>query len=185
MSSISYNSPIGKLLITEENGAITNIFFDSSPICTVPKQPTPLLEKTIIQLDEYFQGNRKQFDIPLSPKGTPFQQKVWSALLTIPYGKTVNYAELSQQIDNPKAYRAVGQANKKNPIIIVIPCHRVIGKNGSLTGYSEGIDIKKQAIKTRKNYLKIILTCFFYISMKCLPSTAHNSSNFGFRNLFL
>ena len=153
MPSTTYNSPIGCLFIREENEAITNISFDSHSFYTPSNQLTPLLKKTITQLNEYFQGHRKQFDIPITPNGTPFQQKVWAALLAIPYGKTLSYAELAHRIDNHKAYRAVGQANNKNPIAIIIPCHRVIGKNGSLTGYASGIDIKNKLLKLEKNHL--------------------------------
>ena len=97
----------------------------------------------VSQLAQYFEGRLKQFDLDLNPQGTDFQKKVWQALLTIPYGTTVCYGEIAQRIDNPKACRAVGLANKSNPIPIVIPCHRVIGKNGKLTGFAGGLDLKQ------------------------------------------
>lgn len=104
---------------------------------------TDLIKNTHRQLDEYFSGERKFFDIPLLLIGTDFQVKVWKALMTIPYGKTASYLDIAKLIGNPKASRAVGGANNKNNIIIVIPCHRIIGSNGDLTGYECGLDIKK------------------------------------------
>lgn len=95
------------------------------------------------QLAQYFEGRLKQFKLDLHPKGTDFQKQVWQALLTIPYGTTVSYGKIAKQIDNPKAFRAVGLANRANPIPIIIPCHRVIGKNGKLTGFASGLDIKQ------------------------------------------
>lgn len=97
----------------------------------------------VSQLAQYFKGRLTQFDLDLQPKGTAFQKRVWQALLTIPYGTTATYGQIAEQIDNPKAFRAVGLANRSNPIPIIIPCHRVIGKNGKLTGFAGGLDIKQ------------------------------------------
>ena len=99
------------------------------------------------QLSEYFAGTRQEFTLPLSPKGTPFQQKVWAALQTIPYGQTRSYGEIARQIGSPKAARAVGMANHHNPIAILIPCHRVVGQNGALTGYAGGLERKKALLQ--------------------------------------
>jgi methylated-DNA-[protein]-cysteine S-methyltransferase len=107
---------------------------------------TPLLKKAAQELQEYFIGKRKRFDLPLSPQGTDFQQKVWKALQDIPYGAVCSYKDIARAIGNEKACRAVGGANNKNPISIIIPCHRVIGANGSLVGYGGGIEIKKQLL---------------------------------------
>ena len=104
------------------------------------------------QLDEYFSGNLQHFELPLNPQGTPFQRSAWKALLRIPYGETRSYLQQAQAIENPKAVRAIGNANSKNPISIIIPCHRVIGKNGTLTGYAGGIE--------RKNKLLELERCF-------------------------
>ncbi|ULC59810.1 methylated-DNA--[protein]-cysteine S-methyltransferase [Flaviramulus sp. BrNp1-15] len=101
------------------------------------------LEDCVIQLNEYFDGSRKQFDLKINPQGTDFQKKVWNELLTIPYGKTTSYLELSKQLGDVKAIRAVANANGKNPLWIIIPCHRVIGSDGSLTGYAGGLHRKK------------------------------------------
>ena len=99
------------------------------------------------QLAAYFEGERKTFDVDLFPQGTPFQMKVWSALLTVPYGKVVSYQWIARRIGKPAAVRAVGAANGRNPISIIIPCHRVIGKDGTLTGYGGGIDVKQRLIR--------------------------------------
>lgn len=143
----SYDCVLGKLYIAEENNKITNIFIEK------PQHFKEfLLEETVLiktakkQLTEYFEGSRKVFTLPLGPEGTLFQKKVWDALLTIPYGKTCSYSDIAALIDNPKACRAIGGANGKNPIPIIIPCHRVIGKNGTLVGYTGGLHIKKQLL---------------------------------------
>ena len=105
----------------------------------------------VYQLAQYFEGRLKQFDLDVQPIGTNFQKQVWQALLTIPYGTTVTYGEIAEQIHNPKAFRAVGLANRCNPIPIVIPCHRVIGKNGKLTGFAGGLDIKQALLNLEKS----------------------------------
>lgn len=98
------------------------------------------------ELTEYFAGKRTQFDVPLNPTGTEFQKAVWKELSRIPYGETISYQELANRIKNPKAVRAVGAANGKNPLWMIVPCHRVIGKNGSMTGYAGGISLKKKLL---------------------------------------
>ena len=108
---------------------------------------TDLIQRAFLQLREYFSGERCYFDVPLNPKGTEFQNQVWIALNDIPYGKTITYAQLARMMDKPKAIRAAGAANGKNPIYIMIPCHRVIGSNGSLTGYDGGLDMKKKLLR--------------------------------------
>ena len=113
-----------------------------------------IINKTQLQLNEYFSGIRHKFDIPLSLSGTSFQKSAWNALLDIPYGKTICYADQAKNIGNPKAVRAIGRANGANPISIVVPCHRVIGKSGKLTGYASGIDIKAYLLELEKRYSK-------------------------------
>jgi methylated-DNA-[protein]-cysteine S-methyltransferase len=142
-----YDYEICKLGITEENGAICRIFFNTG------KKPdgfdeyeTPLIKKTAVQLGEYFAGKRKIFDLPINLHGTEFQIKVWKALQNIPYGETRSYGELAAITGNPKASRAVGMANNRNPIVIIIPCHRVIGHDGSLTGFAGGLELKQQLL---------------------------------------
>lgn len=114
---------------------------------------TPLIKDTITQLDEYFIGKRKSFNLPIKPEGTAFQQEVWINLQKIPYGKTISYKKLAEMIGNPKASRAVGMANNRNPIAIIIPCHRVIGANGQLTGYGGGLKLKAELLELEKNNL--------------------------------
>lgn len=137
-------SPIGPLGVGEEDGAITLILFaGQQPPEGYREGGTPLLEEAWAQLERYFAGELRQFSLPLAPAGTPFQQAVWRALEEIPYGETRSYGEIAGQVGRPKASRAVGAANHRNPIPIVIPCHRVIGAGGTLTGYGGGLDRKR------------------------------------------
>lgn len=115
-------------------------------------QTTELLSMATIQLDEYFQGKRTTFSLPFKLTGTPFQLAVWKELQNIPYGKTTSYKEIAQKINKPKAYRAVGMANNKNPLPIIIPCHRVIGSNGKLIGYAAGLKLKNYLLELEKSH---------------------------------
>lgn len=115
-------------------------------------QTTELLSMATIQLDEYFQGKRTVFSLPFKLTGTPFQLAVWKELQNIPYGQTTSYKEIAQKINKPKAYRAVGMANNKNPLPIIIPCHRVIGSNGKLIGYAGGLKLKNYLLKLEKSH---------------------------------
>ena len=135
-------SPIGPLTLWEENGHLTELWFGASDAAEPFLQVTPLLQEAQRQLSAYFAGELHRFDLPLAPKGTAFQQSCWQALLEIPYGQTRSYADQAAAIGNPKATRAVGMANHRNPLPILIPCHRVVGKGGKLTGYAGGIHIK-------------------------------------------
>lgn len=137
-----FPSPVGLLRLAEEDGFLTRLDFSADLPAGAAEGTSPLLEETKKQLSEYFAGSRKVFALPLAPKGTPFRQKVWQALCTIPWGETRTYGEIAAQIGQPKASRAVGMANHHNPISIIIPCHRVVGKNGSLTGYAGGLSVK-------------------------------------------
>ena len=112
--------------------------------------PSPLQREVDKQMGEYFEGKRKEFDLPLRPEGTDFQKKVWNALLEIPFGETRSYQDIANAVGSPKACRAVGMANHQNPIIIVIPCHRVIGKNGKLVGYGGGLSMKEKLLLLEK-----------------------------------
>lgn len=135
------NSPIGIISICSENDFITELHIGK--ISNSKTYDIPLLNIAASQLEEYFSGKRKGFDLPVKLSGTDFQNHVWSELCRIPYGDTISYKELAEMVGNPKAYRAVGMANNKNPIPIIVPCHRVIGSDGSMTGYAYGIHIKK------------------------------------------
>lgn len=139
-------SPVGPLTLTQEDQALTGLHFGEHPQQGA-EGPTPLLEKAARQLEEYFAGQRKEFSLPLAPKGTEFQLRVWQALLQIPYGETRSYGELAAMVGNPKACRAVGGANHRNPLSILIPCHRVVGTGGSLTGYAGGLSVKEFLLK--------------------------------------
>lgn len=118
-------------------------------------QTTELLSMATIQLDEYFQGKRTTFSLPFKLTGTPFQLAVWKELQNIPYGKTTSYKEITQKINKPKAYRAVGMANNKNPLPIIIPCHRVIGSNGKLIGYAGGLKLKNYLLELEKSHTNL------------------------------
>lgn len=146
-----YESPVGQLLLTGRDRLETLNF----PLGKTRREPEPdwtegtaFFLKVLNQLDAYFDGSLRRFhlDLDLKAQGTPFQQKVWQELQKIPYGQTISYGELAARIGNPNAFRAVGMANGKNPISIIVPCHRVIGKDGSLTGFGGGIDVKKQLL---------------------------------------
>lgn len=115
-------------------------------------QTTELLSMATIQLDEYFQGKRTTFSLPFKLTGTPFQLAVWKELQNIPYGQTTSYKEIAQKINKPKAYRAVGMANNKNPLPIIIPCHRVIGSNGKLIGYAGGLKLKNYLLELEQSH---------------------------------
>ena len=142
-----YTFPFTRILIAEEAGALVRVdFADVLPAGGIDRE-TSLLREAARQLNEYFAGRRQVFDLPLRPTGTPFQQKVWQALQTIPYGQTRSYQEIAGQIGNFKACRAVGYANHNNPIAIIIPCHRVIGKSGRLTGYAGGLELKERLLR--------------------------------------
>ena len=149
-----YNSIVGKIGITENEGAITNVFFENTPFDVKGYNiyETPLIKEAIHQLREYESGARKVFYLPLNPQGTVFQNKVWKALLQIPYGETRNYKEIAALVGSPAACRAVGQANHKNPIPIFIPCHRVIGASGKLTGYAGGLDRKAKLLQLEQQF---------------------------------
>ena len=138
-------SPVGDLVAHVVDGRLVALDF-GDPECTSPMARSGLdatLTQLLRELREYFEGRRRDFGVPLAPQGTPFQCSVWDALLDIPYGRTVSYAEIARRIGQPSAVRAVGLANGRNPIPILIPCHRVIGADGSLTGYGGGLAIKQ------------------------------------------
>ena len=140
----AFLTPIGPMTAEEKAGALTSLMPGGT--LGAGEAPTPLLRETEKQLLEYFSGKRREFSLPLAPLGTPWQRRVWDALLTIPYGETRSYREIARLVGNPKAARAVGLANNRNSILIVIPCHRVIGADGSLVGYGSGLPIKERLL---------------------------------------
>ena len=147
------------LLAADESGLRT-ISFPKGKESAAPdpawREDERPLREPIRQLRAYFAGDLETFDLPLSPQGTPFQQTVWSELLNIPFGETISYGELAKRIGNPNASRAVGLANGSNPIPIVIPCHRVIGSNGKLTGYGGGLHIKEKLLALERRQLRLL-----------------------------
>lgn len=136
------HSPIGPLTLVEEGGALMEVRFGEKlrgeMLCD-----TPVLLQAARELEEYFRGSRRSFSVPLAPRGTPFQLRCWNALRLIPYGETRTYGQQAEAIGQPKASRAVGMGNHRNPLPIFIPCHRVVGKNGTLTGYAGGLEMKE------------------------------------------
>lgn len=140
-----YETKIGIIGIRENNKSITDIFF--SKVDTNDNiEETDLIKECFKQLKEYFEGNRRKFDLPIETRGTEFQKKVWDELLKIPYGETKSYKDIAIAIGNEKACRAIGMANNKNHIPIIIPCHRVIGSNGKLVGYAGGLNVKEKLL---------------------------------------
>lgn len=138
--------------MAEEGEQLTHLYLKAAWAAQQTQRPTPLLRRAERELQEYFAGQRRQFDLPLAPQGTPFQQSVWQALRQIPYGQTASYKQIAQAIGHPTACRAVGGANNKNPLPIFIPCHRVIGAGGSLTGYAGGLDLKQGLLALEAKY---------------------------------
>jgi methylated-DNA-[protein]-cysteine S-methyltransferase len=144
-------SPIGTLLLISDGKALRGLYMQDAPnpVTIAPDwEPSEVpFTDTSAQLSEYFAGRRTTFQIPLALEGTPFQRRVWSALQGIPYGETTSYGEIARRIDQPAAVRAVGLANGRNPISVIVPCHRVIGANGTLTGYGGGLERKRRLLE--------------------------------------
>ncbi|MBN2426060.1 MAG: methylated-DNA--[protein]-cysteine S-methyltransferase [Calditrichaceae bacterium] len=134
-----YDSPIGVIEISADDYNLFSLRFFENDVKRPQEKENKIIEKVIRQLDEYFRKQRKVFELPLKPEGTDFQKKVWQALTQVPYGKTSTYKEIAERTGDLKAVRAVGGANRKNPIAIIIPCHRIIGSDNHLTGYAGGL----------------------------------------------
>ncbi len=158
MTELSYGTvetPIGLLTIVADDTHLKVVHFAKDDITPPPGCNTnAVVERTASQLTEYFARNRQQFDVPLAPEGTEFQRRVWDGLCDIPHGETISYGELAERIGKPAASRAVGAANGKNPIPIIIPCHRVIGSNGKLTGFGGGLPIKEALLQLESPLLR-------------------------------
>jgi methylated-DNA-[protein]-cysteine S-methyltransferase len=147
------NSPIGPLTLTERDGALVRLSFGAHGPCD---PPTPLLRRATGQLNEYFAGTRREFDLPLAPSGTEFQLTCWRALREIPYGETRSYGEQATRIGRPDRARAVGAANGANPIAVIVPCHRVIGADGSLVGFGGGLETKRRLLDLEAGILTLV-----------------------------
>ena len=152
MEFYRFDTSFGPMALGEEEGAIVRLYLPNSPTPRLMSHATPLLAEGERQLAEYFAGERGRFDLPLNLKGTPFQQKVWRALLGIPYGQTRTYGDIARAVDSPRGFRAVGMASNRNPIPILVPCHRVVGAGGALVGYAGGLELKAAllALERRK-----------------------------------
>lgn len=148
------NSQIGKIGIIEEDKKIIRILLDKDIKEEAIEKDTSLLQEASKQIEQYLEGKRKEFKLPLKLNGTEFMKKVWEALLQIPYGETRTYKQIAEQIGNQKAVRAVGMANNKNKLPIIIPCHRVIGSSGKLVGYALGLDKKQWLLDLERNNAK-------------------------------
>lgn len=160
-------TPVGRLLLARDEAGLRLIHFKGRPAEAGPyvesyvpavdwRQQDAAFDDVVSQLTEYFAGRRRNFDLPLAPAGTPFQQRVWNALLDIPYGETISYGELASRIGRKSASRAVGLANGSNPLPIVIPCHRVIGANGKLTGYGGGLAVKERLLAHERGAQRLL-----------------------------
>ena len=153
------DTPIGPLLLVGDGDGLVYIGLPRDGAAQdAPedsKASKPKLHAAARELDEYFAGTRRQFDVPLRPSGTPFQLEVWGALLTIPYGETVSYADIARRIRRPRAVRAVGAANGANPLSIIVPCHRVVGSHGDLTGYGGGLPAKRWLLAHERKYAPV------------------------------
>jgi len=145
-------SPIGQIKITADDNAVNSVLFVFDDTEMKPENSNDVIEKCKQQLREYFAGERKEFDVEIHQKGTEFQQKVWAELIKIPYGKTVSYNDIARKVGGRNMMRAVGAANGKNQISIIVPCHRVIGSNGKLTGYAGGMWRKEWLLKHEDKY---------------------------------
>ena len=150
-AAVKYKSPFGIITIQETGGAISHVYLPNQEP-DILENPTELLIKAQTQFEEYFGGMRKVFNLPLNFDGcTKFRQTVYLALLMIPYGETVSYKDIAEQVGCPKGFRAVGSANNKNPLPIIVPCHRVIGSDGKLVGFGGGIDLKIKLLELEKS----------------------------------
>ncbi len=163
MSAVYYtmfDSLVGPLLLAGDSNALRRVSFESGKRSAVPqaewKQNQAAFTEVIRQLRAYFRGELKEFDLPLAMEGTEFQLRVWNALRKIPYGETISYAQLAERIGNPQAVRAVGLANGSNPIPIIVPCHRVIGSDGSLTGFGGGLSTKKKLLDLESKQMSLL-----------------------------
>ena len=147
MALTVFDSPVGILALQAEDGAITKRYLPGGALPDGGEEESALLRQGREQVLEYLSGKRRTFDLPLAPAGTPFQRSVWRALLAIPYGETRSYRDIALAVGRPRAVRAVGQANHHNPIPILIPCHRVVGADGTLTGYAGGLALKEKLLR--------------------------------------
>jgi len=153
LERIQIQTPMGTLIIAAKNGVVFELYHAENAAELLPhtSETEPVLNQAATELKEYFWGQRRDFSFAMQLEGTPFQQSVWEALLTIPYGETRTYGQIAQALGNPNASRAVGMACNRNPIMIAVPCHRVIGADGTLTGYAPGTELKEIILNLEQN----------------------------------
>ncbi|PQB02961.1 methylated-DNA--[protein]-cysteine S-methyltransferase [Aureitalea marina] len=152
MERTRFETPLGPMILEMDDSGIQLLEFTEKSITPTNTSPSEELQKAIEQIRDYFDGKRSSFDLALAPKGTDFQRKVWQELINIPYGKTISYQELANRLGDPLVIRAAASANGRNPIAVIIPCHRVIGSDGSLTGYAGGLHRKKWLVEHEQPY---------------------------------
>ena len=143
----TFATPIGPLTLHARDGALTGVWMEDDPELAERRDDSPPLGEARRQLEAYFAGELREFDLPLAPSGSAFQLRVWEELRAIPYGETISYGELARRVGDPSAARAVGLANGRNPLPVIVPCHRVIGADGSLTGFGGGLDRKRRLLE--------------------------------------
>lgn len=151
--STMFHSPAGPIVLEGDDRRLTRIGFGTAD---APEGDAASTAAAAIQLEQYFAGERTEFDLELDPAGTPFERRVWDELRAIPYGETTSYAEIARRIGRPGASRAVGRANGRNPIAVIVPCHRVIGSDGSLTGYAGGIEMKRALLDLERRHASVL-----------------------------
>lgn len=147
MDLLFYDSPVGRLGLIGEGDALISLTLPNQRVPLIAEQETPVLRETRRQLEAYFAGKLRDFDVPVRLEGTPFRLRVWEQLQKIPYGQVISYGELARRVGQPNAARAVGSANHHNPISIIVPCHRVIAAGGSLCGYGGGVELKRALLR--------------------------------------
>lgn len=147
MEYLQIETPVGYLGLGEEEGALVRLYLPNTPQPRLASRETPLLTRAREELMEYLRGERRSFTLPLRPEGTPFQQRVWEALQAIPWGETRTYGDIARAAQCPRGFRAVGMACNRNPLPILIPCHRVVSVDGALTGYAGGLELKRQLLE--------------------------------------
>jgi methylated-DNA-[protein]-cysteine S-methyltransferase len=153
MDLLLMDSPLGRLVLAARGDALVRLCLPGTPPPDGVCRETPALAEGRRQLAEYFAGRRRSFQLPLAPRGTPFQLRCWAALEEIPYGRTATYGEIARQVDSPRGFRAVGMACHRNPLPIFIPCHRVVGASGALTGFAAGLDCKAALLRLEAEHL--------------------------------
>lgn len=151
----TYESPLGTMIMVAENDKLLSLCMEKDfDIIGIKPGKSDVFELCRSQLDEYFAGKRTEFSVPIELRGTAFQMKVWNSLSKIPYGETRTYRDIAEDIGAPKSYRAVGSANNSNPLLVILPCHRVVGINGNLTGYSAGLEMKEYLLEMESKFSK-------------------------------